>query len=211
MRNLDGPLYADSICWGPFLMRMKIEENVIDNLRVRAGKNRGIKSLNVEDKLAAYFHDEWSFTDNDIVWFEKELSPFIKTYQKGLSKHINSDVNLQWKLSGLWVNYQKENDFNPIHHHNGDLSFVTYLDVPEELRTERERMKFKGTSGLPGSILFIHGESNSPFYDNRKYFMPEVGDIFIFPSYLNHMVIPFRTPNIERVSVAGNINFNYNV
>lgn len=210
MNNSNG-LQQSSVCWGPFLMRLKLSDDIIDSLKIRSSKVRGVKTLNVEDKLAAYFHDEWSFTNNDAAWFENSIIPYVKAYQDGLSKHIEGECNYPWKLSGLWVNYQKENDFNPIHHHNGDLSFVTYLDVPEELKTERERMKYKGTGALPGSIMFMYGESKPPLYDSRKFYMPENGDMFIFPSYLNHMVIPFRTPNIQRVSVAGNIIFNYDV
>ena len=34
---------------------------------------------------------------------------------------------------------------------------------------------------------------------------PEIGDIFLFPSWLTHMVYPFRTPNEERRSVSFNL------
>ena len=38
----------------------------------------------------------------------------------------------------------KAGDFNPLHTHGGDYSFVLFLDVPKQL--EKEQEDFKGTS-----------------------------------------------------------------
>ena len=35
---------------------------------------------------------------------------------------------------------------------------------------------------------------------------PNVGDIFLFPSWLSHAVYPFRTPNQERRSMSFNVD-----
>ena len=104
----------------------------------------------------------------------------------------------------MWVNYQKQHDFNPLHSHVGDLSFVTYLNVPSELSKEKDQWKGKGPQ--PGSIIFQFGVSQSMVLDLRSV-LPKKGDFFLFPSTLNHMVVPFSTPNVERISVSGNINF----
>ena len=39
----------------------------------------------------------------------------------------------------FWINYQKQNGFNPPHDHDGKLSFVIYLKIPEELKKENEK------------------------------------------------------------------------
>ena len=41
----------------------------------------------------------------------------------------------------------KAGDFNPLHTHGGDYSFVVFLDVPKQL--EKEQEEFKGTSAKP--------------------------------------------------------------
>ena len=46
-----------------------------------------------------------------------------------------------------------------------------------------------------------------PMICNQRVFTPNTGDIFIFPAWLQHMVIPFKTPDVERISVSGNIMF----
>ena len=45
----------------------------------------------------------------------------------------------------------KHGDFNPVHTHGGDYSFVIFLDVPKQL--EKEANEFEGTSA---KLLFIN-------------------------------------------------------
>ena len=108
----------------------------------------------------------------------------------------------EYVLSGLWINYQKPNDFNPPHDHDGKLSFVTYLQIPEELK--KENQAYKGRSCGPGGIQFIYG--NGP-RDCVTYmsFLPEENDMFIFPAWLKHWVAPYKS-DCTRISVSGNVH-----
>ncbi len=195
------------ITWGPFLLQMSLEDSILDGLEQRASEIRNVPEYNAERMLAADMHDEWNYTPMHILWFQEQINPYISLYLDGLSHHIENHVNPPWECDSLWINYQKQHDYNPLHNHRGDLSFVLYLDVPDELQTEKERFNMVGNGPIPGSIMFVHGDSVPPFQDNRKFFLPRRGDFFLFPSSLMHTVVPFRTPDIERVSVAGNITF----
>ena len=183
-----------------------MEESILDGLSDRASKIRNVDMYNAEHMLAADMHDEWNYPPSDVKWFQKQFEPYVNLYLDGLSHHIEQRVSPMWEVDSLWVNYQKQHDFNPLHNHRGNLSFVSYLNVPEELKTEKERYNMIGNGPIPGSIMFSHGEATD-FNDSRKFFLPERGDVFIFPSSLMHTVVPFRTPDIERVSIAGNITF----
>jgi hypothetical protein len=99
----------------------------------------------------------------------------------------------------------KNGEFNPEHIHDSDLSFVIYLQVPELLKQEREQ--YIGRSGGPGSIEFLYGEDLNFFLTSHTFF-PENKDIFIFPGKLRHTVSPFKW-NCERISVSGNLNFDF--
>ena len=44
---------------------------------------------------------------------------------------------------------------------------------------------------------------------NQHIFIPEECQMFIFPAQLTHWVSPFQTPDIERISVSGNLNWNF--
>ena len=51
----------------------------------------------------------------------------------------------------------------------------------------------------------IHGSVN--LFSNATYVIkPEVGDFYIFPSWLTHQVYPFRSEG-ERRSMAFNVHF----
>ena len=36
----------------------------------------------------------------------------------------------EFELKSIWVNYQKQHEFNPPHHHNGLFSFVVFMKIP---------------------------------------------------------------------------------
>ena len=111
-----------------------------------------------------------------------------------------------YELITAWINRQKKNEFNPLHTHDGELSFVTYTQIPELL--EIECRLSVGNSPGPGCITF---DFNMPGSNVHKLFLqthshlPAVGDMFIFPAWLKHWVSPFNTDCV-RVSVSGNVH-----
>tara|TARA_S200000501_G_C20855480_1_gene757566 strand:- start:1505 stop:2152 length:648 start_codon:yes stop_codon:yes gene_type:complete len=192
--------------WGPFLWKSELLSSIIDELlkRTNAIKN------NSEDKLSSFNENNimlnsWSYpiTEGDREWFQEILNPWIQTYLKSFSQFNDDTYNpMRYFINQLWVNYQKQYNFNPPHSHNGNLSFVVYLNIPKEMYDE----EWKSNEPKPGSITFRYGE-RAPMLDNKRTFVPKTGDIFIFPSWLEHMVVPFKTESVERVSVSGNIYF----
>ena len=51
-------------------------------------------------------------------------------------------------------------DFNPVHTHGADYSFVLFLDVPKQLKKEQD--KFEGTSAKPGALMFEYTQQARP-------------------------------------------------
>jgi uncharacterized protein (TIGR02466 family) len=103
----------------------------------------------------------------------------------------------------IWLNIQQAGEFNPTHHHKGDISGVIYLDIPNEILEEQAAGKAKGKSFFDrhGQISFYYGEDLScPTY---HHVMPSVGQILLFPAKLKHSVHPFYS-DVERISVAFN-------
>ena len=97
----------------------------------------------------------------------------------------------------------KPGDFNPLHTHSGDYSFVLFLDVPKQLKEEQE--KFKGTSAEPGSLLFEYTQQAKPRWATTGIsVLPETGDFYMFPALLQHWVCPFKS-KVTRISVSGNL------
>jgi hypothetical protein len=102
-------------------------------------------------------------------------------------------------MLGLWINYQEKNEYNPPHTHSGSLSFVIWLQIPEEIKNE----PMLSGNNKPGSFVVSHGEAHS-FSTNSIPLLPEVGDMLIFPSYCEHHVHQFKS-DVTRISAAGNL------
>ena len=105
-------------------------------------------------------------------------------------------------LDKLWINFMKKGEFNPVHDHSGNISFVIYTSVPNEILMENKDFKGKGSG--PGCISFFHGE-NSENYRSEYHFLPKRGYMFIFPAWLKHWVCPFQSDCV-RISVSGNVH-----
>ena len=121
------------------------------------------------------------------------LANYIGVYDKAHEAFMNKKPKFkpEYVVSALWINYQKQYDYNPPHDHDGKLSFVIYCQIPDELKAENKA--YDGRSGGPGSIQFTYGEGTRDAITYQSQF-PEVGDMYIFPAWLKHYVrLPFKS------------------
>ena len=193
--------------WGPFVMETKVDQEFVDIL-LEKGKESREKNLDHRSKLAGMIDNEYYYKDYD-DWFIPKLTPYINAYIEGLQTSWEVDIKpiKKWNMIDLWINYQKAKEYNPPHNHSGDLSFVIYLQVPAELEKELKDAKDMRKNEGPGVIYFIYG-TQMPLVISTFSKLPKVGDIFIFPAWLTHYVNDFKS-DVERISVSGNIEFNY--
>ena len=154
--------------------------------------------------LAGEIEDEWTIDSILLtnISFKKYIDQLCWQYLKilelqnncGYEQQVdknfvqfrNAIENIQIVTS--WFNNQKDNEYNPLHLHEGILSGVLYLKIPEYL-PPRKRKETDGSIVFVGNECFYSGMMTNP----TIIFSPKVGDIFLFPSCLNHMVYPFRT------------------
>ena len=99
-----------------------------------------------------------------------------------------------------WVVSQKEKDFNPIHRHGGQLSGIVYLKVARQIN----RRNFP-----EGCLEFVYGRGKPETLDfnGNRTVLPVVGDMYIFPAWLQHLVYPFYGRG-ERRSLSFNVNLS---
>lgn len=100
-----------------------------------------------------------------------------------------------------WIVSQYAGEYNPYHHHGGDISAVVYLKIPDGMEEELKK-EYEDHYPSNGLIEFMYGENQDMRSDNIK-FKPEVGTILLFPSYLKHFVYPFYCDG-ERRSMSFN-------
>jgi len=167
----------------------------------------------VKDKLAGQIHESNLLIDKNNWFFNKVLRQLISNYTNefrnlGVEAPINQSH--PYYLQNLWVNYQKENEFNPIHNHTGVYSFVVWMKIPTKHSEQNKNpISLKSNNNVISAFQFqyinILGQM-CPF----KYEMnPErEGMMLFFPSQLKHCVYPFYNCDEDRISISGNIALN---
>ena len=186
--------------WGPFVLRT-IMPGYITKKLITEGKKL-TRSYNKH--LAGQLNNQFLYPNDVQQWFYNEIHPIIQAYRDGHCKYHNLEkLNVEFQADDLWVNFMKAGDFNPLHTHGGDYSFVYFLDIPKAL--EKERKQFKGTSAKPGALMFEYTQQQRPKWSCTGHVIyPEVGDFYMFPAMLAHWVCPFKS-KVTRVSVSGNL------
>ena len=186
--------------WGPYVMKTSLPKHIINKLKTEGKKAK--ESYN--HKLAGHLDNQFLYPKNIQEWFYSEIQPIIVAYRNGHCKyHGIKDLNVDFIADDLWVNYMKAGDFNPIHTHGGDYSFVIFLDVPKKL--EEEALKYEGTSAKPGTLMFEYTQQARPQWATTGHVItPKTGDMFIFPALLQHWVCPYKS-KVTRISVSGNL------
>ena len=225
--NLHGELNVSS--WGPCLVKTRIEQELIDLLLKKGNESReknyvidpnptihGVKNeyyLDYRHKLAGVIENSLRFDHfENLEWFTSKFNVYLNAYIKSVDQRLGNKawmgkkLPLNIELTSLWINYQQSLEYNPPHNHDGDLSFVIYLQVPDEIKKENEKMQGVHNNLGPGVVQFDYPGIQLPFCNTNFAILPEVGDLLMFPSWLTHHVFAFKS-DVERISVAGNINF----
>ena len=186
--------------WGPYVMSMKMPDYIIKKLKTEGKKAK--ESYN--HKLAGHIEGQFLYPMNIQRWFYTQIGPVLNAYRKNHCEyHAIQDHAVELSADDLWVNYMKAGDFNPIHVHGGDYSFVLFLDMPKQIEKEQER--FKGTSSVPGSLMFEYTQKARPAWATTGHSIkPKTGDFYMFPALLRHWVCPFKS-KVTRISVSGNL------
>ena len=161
--------------------------------------------------LAGHFEHEFFITDRGGKYFMEHLenTGVINAFKESFKNFYNTEVpGNRLVLHNMWINYMSAGDFNPWHEHTGDLSFVFFVKIDEKILEENKKHKGTDTDLGPGALTFSWGEPQDGMI-HHKSFVPNQGDLLIFPAKLRHMVYPFKS-NVERVSIAGNIYYGKN-
>ena len=186
--------------WGPCVIKLKMEDEYKKLFLKEAEKNK----QDYRDKLAGILDHETGYSPESKEKLLPILSQYLGVYDQMYQKFTGKPYEKlpEYILSALWINYQKPSEFNPPHDHDGKLSFVIYLQIPDKLK--KEHAEYKGKSCGPGGIQFIYGNGPRDCITYQSFF-PEEGDMFIFPAWLKHWVAPHKS-DCTRISVSGNFH-----
>lgn len=171
------------------------------------------KKENFKNQLAGNISKSYKLTDQNNWFWETTLQPFCEAYSRtfvNVGDNIPTNERHSYFLQSFWVNYQKQTEFNPLHHHSGVYSFTIWLKIPTEFTKQKKHpiasdSNSKAISNFAFQYVNILGE-----IQNHTYSMSSnlEGIMLFFPSNLNHQVYPFYKCNEKRISIAGNIGLD---
>ena len=180
--------------WGPFLYKTSLNEKELDQIKKLCSK----KSKNYNDRLAGLIKHEHVINPKKMFPI---IYPYLDSYARAYIEYSGKILGSRIELETSWVNYMTKFESNPLHGHDGALSFVIFIEIPKGLKKENKINK--GDSN-PGGLNFINELGNNKYNINFQKFFPEKGDFFIFPASLQHYVNHFQSEG-ERISVSGNL------
>ena len=188
--------------FGPSIVKAKIPEEIVSSLNNHiddlAKNKEDISKLDYGSNLAGNVSQEFRLEINfmkKIKWAE-----FLSSVcQEWLMRSHNISIK-KFEIISSWVVKQYQNEYNPIHYHNGQISGVGYLKIPPNMGETVQKNKATNPNG---KLVLIDGSKK--FLCNPTYIIsPKVGDFYFFPSYMMHTVYPFSNTSDERRSVSFN-------
>ena len=199
--------------FGPSILKVKIPENIINNLNNYVDQtisdDKKIQKQNLGEGLVGDVTQEFSL-EQDIM----EKTGWGNFLASCVSNWINMEMKkkiTKFKIRKSWIVRQFKNEYNPTHWHSGHISGAGFLKVPKDLGKHVQTKKNQPYKG--GILELIHG---SKMFSSQSVMSvkPEVGLFYFFPNYLMHAVFPFKGTDDERRYISFNANIDddiYNV
>ena len=165
-----------------------------------AGKIPDEVSLFYDGKDTSKMHRH-SFVSEDILkWFYSIFDHYLKWNK---TREYNMNIN------SIWVNEMKAGDYNPVHIHQGTiftgLSSVMILKLPKDYGPELARpdQPMNGQLQILGSVS---GQFATTDFSPKV----KIGDFYIFPYDMRHVVYPFSNKKAKRRTLVCNMDVSYN-
>ena len=142
-----------------------------------------------------------SFVSEDILkWFYSVFDHYLTWNKTGkFSMNINS----------IWVNEMKAGEYNPVHIHQGmnytGLSSVMILKLPKDMGPELARPD----QPMNGQLQIL-GSASGQFVTSDYSPKMKIGDFYIFPYDMRHVVYPFTNKKEKRRTLVCNCDVDYN-
>ena len=136
-------------------------------------------------------------------YFDQTSIPDQNIFESSKEQAVQAANNISIKVQAAWYIRSFAGDYNPLPTHGGcELSCVGFLKVPD---LSNERKKGRSNNGVL-EILGSAGSNDLTFFENDRIgFTPKVGNWYLFPANLRHLVYPFKADG-ERRSFSINMS-----
>ena len=120
----------------------------------------------------------------------------------------NKIKEYQMDINSIWVNEMKAGDYNPVHIHQGKLftglSSVMILKLPKDFGPELTRPD----QPMNGQLQIL-GSANGQFVTADYSPKVKIGDFYVFPYDVRHVVYPFTNKKAKRRTLVCNMDVSY--
>jgi len=171
---------------------------------------------NANKQLAGKIPDEVSLfyagPSNSKMHAHSYVSEDVLKWFYSIFKHYldwNKTQEYHMDINSIWVNEMKAGDYNPAHVHQGKLftglSSVMILKLPKDMGPELTRpdQPMNGQLQILGNIA---GQFATTDYSPKV----KIGDFYIFPYDMRHVVYPFSNKKAKRRTLVCNCDVSYN-
>ena len=190
--------------FGPSILKVKMLQEHVNLFNVEADRilydEELSKKYDWSDNLAGNVKKEIAIDPSKIKGFTQFMIAMSNQYLTKVLPEWTADAKVSFRV---WVVSQYAGDFNPVHIHDANLSGVAFLKVPAGFNEEYKKEDHHPTAGC----LEFLGSIPNHFARHSYIAKPEVGDFYLFPSWLAHQVYPFSCKG-ERRSMAFNVHFS---
>ena len=201
IKKIDFPNYG--------VIQSVLPQSIVDNLSdyIDIAKNKD-ETYNKELAGNISLSLELFDTKNIILPF---IILIMQQYEQIYSKPfrlLSTNKNYKAELQSLWVNFQYQNEFNPMHDHTGAYSFVIWLKIPTNFKEQSNKSIAKNSrspdviSNFALQYTDVFGKIRELLFGMDK---DREGQILFFPAQITHSVYPFYDEDDARISVSGNI------
>ena len=168
------------------------------------------KSLHLDDT------DNWFFDNVLISAIAEYRNEYPIRFAGCISMMVGADHNVfsgnekaPFVLNSIWVNFQKQHEFIPMHHHTGLFSFVIMMKIPYDWKEQAERPNRLSNSPSAGNLEFLYIDIMGNIKSLPYNLDPSCeGLMLFFPATIRHMVYPFYECEEERITISGNIAYD---
>jgi len=186
--------------FGPKIASLKLSKSSIKKINIEVdkiiSKKNLLKKLDYSNKLVGQVRQEFQLPK---IFIKKNLEKILyKAVKDYIFKSLGKKIS-KIKIKNFWIVRQFNDEYNPVHFHDGHISGVGYLKIPKFSKNKKHTQ-------TDGSIDFINGNKMllSECIFNHQ---PKVGDMILFPHYLMHTAYPFKTKG-ERRSFSFNLEID---
>ena len=164
-----------------------------------AGKIPDEVSLFYAGPTSKKMHQHSYVSEDLLKWFYSIFDHYLKW---------NKTREFTMKINSIWVNEMRVGDYNPIHIHRGGLytglSSVMILQLPKDMGPERTHPEepMNGHLQIMGNVA---GQFATTDYSPQM----KIGDFYIFPYDMRHVVYPMTNKKAKRRTLVCNCDVEY--